>query len=157
MFAIENDGIDSIFERNTLVGGGIGAYGPGARVLGNRVTAAVEEGIYVFGTASVERNQVRGAAAEGIAVVGDGTAVVGNTTTGTGGAGLLVAASNCRVSKNRMTGLGDVGFVVDGTGNLVTENRVSGSVALDLADTAAEGANTYVGNRFRTVDFDYVL
>ena len=60
-------------------------------------------------------------------------------------------------SKNRVTGSGGVGIGIGGAGHLVTENRVSGSAQPDLADESAEGVNTYLSNRFGTVDFDYVF
>ena len=154
--AIRADGADSVVEKNTLVGGGIFLSNQGCLVRGNRVTAGLNAGIETLGPAHLERNQIRGGLM-GIGVTGDGTTLAGNTVTGTVGPGIMVGAQDCRLSKNRVTGSGGVGIGIAGTGHLVTENRVSGSALPDLADEQAEGVNTYIGNRFGTIDFDYVF
>jgi hypothetical protein len=155
-YAIQSGGLDALVEGNTVAGGGILATGPGTRVRANRVTGAPLEGIMTINPAQVEGNRVRGALL-GIALGGDGSALVGNAIAGTTGPGIMVGALDCRIAGNRVTGAGGVGIGIAGTGHLVTGNRASGSAGPDLADAEAEGASTYLENRFGTIVFSHVF
>ena len=105
----------------------------------------------------VEGNKIWVAGTYGIQVNSTGQGpIAGNKVAGTGFTGILANSPSNTYTGNKVTGANTIGFYVTGTGNTFSMNKASGSGGLDLADTNAEGVNTYTDNKFGTTEFSYI-
>ena len=146
-----------VVERNTVVGGAIQLSDAGHVVDRNRVTASGAAGILIVnGISTVTRNTVREAGGIGILVQGDGSFLDRNSVADSESHGIVVHADGCVLDRNSAARAGDNGFLIDGTGNTLTRNRAGGSGGYGLADTSAEGVNSYERNRFGTTQLEHV-
>jgi parallel beta-helix repeat protein len=158
-FGIDGVGDDVEFVGNTLEGGALRFSTDSSLVDRNRVTGAISGiALRIAGDGNtVTRNQVRGGNVQGIMLAGNDFVADRNLVADVGNAGLYVQGNGSTVTRNRVTGSGGVGVLVEGSPNTFTGNRASGSGIFDLADSSAEGANTYEGNRFGTTAFNYSI
>jgi nitrous oxidase accessory protein NosD len=156
IYTVNGDGLTVI--GNTLEGSGIFIIMDGGTVDRNRVIEAKHRGVHLLGEGIVvTRNQVRGSGSDGFVLQGDGTVVDRNLSSDAGVNGMYLIGQGATVTRNRLTSAVLNGFLVDGGPNQFTGNRASGSGSFDLADTSAEGVNTYEGNHFGTTEFGYVI
>lgn len=157
-YGIDGVGEDVTIVGNTVEGGGLRFSTDSSLVDRNRVVGASGDGITISGVENtVTRNQVRDPAGDGIVLDGGGFIADRNLVAGAGGDGIELIGTAANLTRNRVSGAGDNGFLIDGNPNTITGNRASDSGDFDLADTSSEGVNTYEGNRFEEVIFEYAL
>jgi parallel beta-helix repeat protein len=152
-------GSGHVIDRNKVAGSSVGvnAVASGVTVTRNQVRDCSGDGILVPGNyVSVEGNKVQACAGRGIVVAfsGDGP-IAGNRVSDCNGRGFEISGSGNTLTGNKSTNNDTIGFYVTGTGNTFTGNRASGNGTIDLADTNAEGVNTYTGNKFGTQQIPY--
>jgi hypothetical protein len=150
--AVEMNGDGCFLLKNRITGGGVSESGIGNTIEKN-VIAQGGYGMSINGDeAAVRWNRVSDVGGTGFDLSGDAIVAEGNRAKDTDGPGYYVGGTGSTITANAAAD-GSFGFFVIGAGNTFTGNRAGGVIETDLRDLNAEGANTYVANRFRTVLF----
>jgi parallel beta-helix repeat protein len=158
---IYETGFNHVLDRNAVTGGlyGIFANGSSTTVTRNSVRDNAGDGIVINGYfLPVEGNKVWASQGRGIVVNFNGPGpIAGNKVAECDSHGFALAGSGNTLTGNKATNCDGIGFYVTGTGNTFSKNKASGNGDFDLADTNAEGVNTYSeDNRFGTQQIPYV-